>query len=169
MHYSCEVTMGLPRRSVLQLLADRSNDVAWRPDLTMCETLVGEPGQPGAETRLLYLRAGGGVRETMEHVESNQLPDAIEYSLRSPTVIEHQLHRFVEEKPTKTRWIIESTVELHHAGLGSRRHSTILERETQRAMESFRDFAEGPSGRARLAAPVSLAGPRYEIHAHKSS
>ncbi|HSK46653.1 MAG TPA: hypothetical protein VLA05_01460 [Coriobacteriia bacterium] len=148
MRYSSEVTVSLPRESVLGLLADRRNDVKWRPGLTLCESIVGEPGSLGSETRLMYRDADGAVHERMEHVESNRLPDAIEYSLTSPRMVEHQLHRFVEGQ-TETRWIIESTVTFHRAGLAVRRQSALLEPETVRSMQSFKVFAEGSSAPGR--------------------
>jgi len=168
MHYSHEVTVNLPRVSVLQLLADRANDTAWRPDLTMCEPLVGDLGQPGAETRMLYRCADGGVYETMERVESNQLPDAIEYSLRSPDAIEHQSHRFVEVSPDETRWSMESTVESRHAAFAFRRRCRVLEQRTSHAMDSFRIFAEGPSGSALLAAHEPSQKRSYEVHVRET-
>jgi len=159
MHYSSRVTVTLPRESVLHLLADRANDAKWRPNLTLCEPIMGEPGSPGAQTRLLSRDAKGAVHERMEHVEASRLPDSIEYSLSSPHVIEHQVHRFVEEGPARTSWTIESTVEFHHAGLALRRHSMLLEQDTQRAMDSFRAFAEGPRGHTSLTSLASAARP----------
>jgi hypothetical protein len=60
MRYVTEVSVDLPRESALRLLAERDIEVCWRPDLEMCEPIAGEPGLPGAQTRLLYRQPGGG-------------------------------------------------------------------------------------------------------------
>ncbi len=166
MHYIAEVTVDLPRDDVLWLLADRESDELWRPDLAMCEPITGEPGWPGAQTRLIYRHMGGGSRERMEHIVANRLPDALELSLVSPNMTEHQTYSFSVVGQSATRWTIESNVEFRHSGFALRRHSSLLESETQRAMDAFKSFAEGPSGRAKIASRSSKRGRDPRIHFH---
>jgi hypothetical protein len=95
----------------------------------------------------------------VEHVEANRLPDTLDLTLVSRDMIEHQLHTFVEEGNSATRWAVESTVEPHHTWFSLRRRSSRLEQDSRRAMESFKSFAEGPAGRALLASHSHDAGP----------
>ena len=122
----------------------------------MCEPITGEPGWPGAQTRLIYRHMGGGSRERMEHIVANRLPDALELSLVSPNMTEHQTYSFSVVGQSATRWTIESNVEFRHSGFALRRHSSLLESETQRAMDAFKSFAEGPRGGRR-----SPRGPQH--------
>jgi hypothetical protein len=159
--YSVEVMINRTRAAVLELLLDRGNDVVWRPDLVLCEQIVGEPGVPGAETRLLYHRSGDRVREWMERVVSNELPDSIEFVVTSPHVVEHQLHTFSEDTGGRTSWSVRSRIAYHRAGLAERLHSSKSEEQCNRAMESFKSFAEGPQGRTLTGNQLPLRiGPR---------
>lgn len=145
MHYSCEVTVDLPRDRVLELLSERCNDMAWRADLTLCEQIVGEPGQPGTQTRLIYVHKGERPQEWMERVTANRLPDEIELALVSPKIEEHQTHRFVAEGESVTRWIVESEVDYKHLSAEARRRSHTLEANTCEALMRFKSFAEARS------------------------
>ena len=54
MKYTREVVIDLPRERVIELFDDADNLTKWQEGLQAFEHVSGEPGQPGAKSRLVY-------------------------------------------------------------------------------------------------------------------
>ncbi|MFQ5507583.1 MAG: SRPBCC family protein [Planctomycetota bacterium] len=51
--YTVEVDIDLPRERVIELFDNADNLYKWQPGLQSFEHLSGEPGQPGASSRMV--------------------------------------------------------------------------------------------------------------------
>ncbi len=74
MKYSGEVIINLPRERVIELFDNPGNMPKWQPGLQSFEPLSGEPGQPGAQSKLVYDMNGRRV-EMVETIVTRNLPD----------------------------------------------------------------------------------------------
>jgi len=73
--YSTAIVIDLPRPRVIDLFTDINQLTAWQPGLERAELLEGEPGQPGAKTRLVYQRDRREVEIIETIIGRNQGPD----------------------------------------------------------------------------------------------
>jgi len=104
--YTVSIDIELPRDRVIELFDDPDNLPKWQPGLQSFEHVSGDPGQPGAVSRLVYVNGRHRI-ELTETITKRDLPDHFdgryEWSGGSNT-----LHNtFVELAPDRTRW--EST------------------------------------------------------------
>ena len=142
MKYVCELVIDLPRNRVIELFDDPDNLVKWQPDLLSFERLSGEPGEPGAKSRLLY-NQGGRKLEMIETVTVRDLPDEFSGTYEAKGVKNWVNNHFVAEGPKKTRWVAES--ELQFSGLMSVISLFMrgaFPKQTRQIMQRFKDFAE---------------------------
>ena len=104
--YTVEVEIALPRDRVIELFDNPDNLFKWQKGLQSFEHLSGEPGQPGAKSKLVYLNDKNRI-ELIETVTVRDLPDefsgAYEWSGGRNTL----RNRFIELGPESTKW--EST------------------------------------------------------------
>ena len=54
MKYTLSTTINLPRSKVIELFDNPDNMSKWQPELQSFEHISGEPGEPGAKSRLKY-------------------------------------------------------------------------------------------------------------------
>ena len=74
MRYETEVFINLPRDRVIELFDSFENLAKWQEGLLSHEHISGEPGQPGAKTKLLY-QMGSRRTEMIETILVRDLPD----------------------------------------------------------------------------------------------
>ena len=72
--YTVEIEIDLPRGRVIELFDNPDNLVKWQTGLQSFEPVSGEPGQPGAVSKLVY-RNGKRKFELFETVIERTLPD----------------------------------------------------------------------------------------------
>ena len=142
MKYTTEVTINLPRQRVIELFDDPDNMAKWQPGLLSFEPISGEPGQPGAKSRLRY-DMNGRKMEMIETITSRNLPDEFAGIYDAKGVHNIIVNRFYEDGPDRTRWVTEN--EFQFSGImmlfglfmpGSFRKQSL---ET---MNDFKAFAE---------------------------
>jgi hypothetical protein len=138
----CELVIDLPRARVIELFDDPDSMRKWQPTLKSFEPLSGTPGQPGAKSRLVYEERGRTI-EMIETVTSRNLPDEFSGTYATRGLMNWITNRFVEEGPTKTRWISETRFEFS----GLMRIMAALTRgairkQTLQFMHNFKQFAE---------------------------
>ena len=142
MRYACEVVIDLPRERVIELFDDPDNLAKWQPGLKSFEPLRGEPGRPGAKSRLLY-NQGGRKLEMIETVSVRDLPDELSGTYEATGVMNWVNNHFVEISPKKTRWVVET--EFRFSGL-MRLMAPFMRgafpKQTQQLTQGFKDFAE---------------------------
>jgi len=103
---SCEVDIAVPRARVVELFDDPANVLKWQPDLLRFEHLSGDPGRPGAKSRLVY-RAGKGEMEMIETITDRRLPDEFSGIYETKMGVTRVRNRFVDQGTT-TRWIVDT-------------------------------------------------------------
>ncbi len=142
MRYKLEIAIELPRERVIELFDSFDNLKLWQEGLVSYEPISGEPGQPGAKTRLLY-EMGRRRVEMVETIITRNLPDEFSGTYDASGVHNIVRNTFYDEGDS-TRWTLET--EFQFSGfmrimsffMGSGR----FREQTRKTMESFKRFAE---------------------------
>lgn len=142
MKYTVDVAIDLPRARVIELFDDPDNMPMWQPDLVSFEHESGEPGQPGAKSKLRY-KMGKREIEMIETITSRNFPDEFSGTYEAQGVWNSVANRFSEEGPEKTRWTMESEFKCS----GFMRIIAFLfpgsfKKQSLKMMNQFKDFAE---------------------------
>ncbi len=146
MKYTREVVIDLPRDRVIQLFDDADNLPKWQDGLQRFEHVSGEPGQPGARSRLVYDHRGRRW-ELIETITERNLPDEFTAIYETEGVWNLMKNRFEEDGPDRTRWIAES--EFRPLGLKMKLMAILLRpmftSTTMKTLRDFKAFAERES------------------------
>ena len=138
MKYSREIVIDLPRDRVIELFDDADNLPKWQEGLQSFEHVSGEPGQPGAKSRLVYEHRGRNV-EMIETITVRNLPGEFSGTYETDGMWNGMKNWFVEDGPDRTRWIAES--EFRCSGLKMHLMTIFLRPMfTSATMKSLRDF-----------------------------
>lgn len=142
MKYSCELLIDLPRDEVVALFDDPDNLVKWQPGLQSFEHLSGEPGQPGAKSRLIYDEGGRRI-EMIETVVERNLPDVFSGTYEAKGVWNAVSNHFIAEDGV-TRWVMDSDFRFSGFMLLMLIFMRgAFRKQTEKTMQRFKDFAEG--------------------------
>lgn len=142
MKYTCELTIDLPRDEVVALFDDPDNLVKWQPGLQSFEHLSGEPGQPGAKSRLLYDEGGRRI-EMIETIVTRDLPETFSGTYEAKGVWNEVSNHFLEEDGV-TRWVMDSDFRFSGFMLLMLIFMRgAFRKQTEKTMQRFKDFAEG--------------------------
>ena len=142
MKYTCEIVIELPRERVVELFDDPDNMFKWMDRLRTFEHLEGEPGQPGAKSRLVFER-GKSELEMIETVAVRDLPDVFAGSYEADHAWNGMVNRFIEDGPDRTRWKTEN--EFKFTGIWkfvSLVLRPMFPKQTMKSMRAFKEFAE---------------------------
>ena len=146
MKYTLEIDLDLPRERVIELFDDPDNLPKWQPGLISFEHASGEPGQPGAKTRLKYV-FGKREIDMAETIEARNLPDEFTAIYEAKGAWNRVENRFVETGPSQAKWIFDT--EFRCGGMlkvmaffmpGMFKRSSIKD------MQRFKAFAESQDG-----------------------
>ena len=144
MKYTREVVIDLPRDRVIELFDNADNLAKWQEGLQAFEHISGEPGEPGARSRLVYDHRGRRF-ELIETITERNLPDEFSAIYETDGVWNLMTNRFEDEGPDRTRWIAES--EFRPQGLKMKLMAIILRplftSRTLKTLRDFKAFAEG--------------------------
>ncbi|MEP2025823.1 MAG: SRPBCC family protein [Reichenbachiella sp.] len=143
MKYTVDIIIDLPRPKVIELFDNPDNMHKWQPDLVSFEPISGEPGQPGAKSKLQY-KMGKRDIEMIETVTKNDLPDVMTGTYETKGVYNHISNNFVEISEKQTRWISEN--EFQFSGfmkLMGIFMKSAFPKQTLKFMNQFKTFAEG--------------------------
>lgn len=142
MIYTCEVIIDLPLDVTIEKFDNFDNLKKWQPGLQTYEHLEGEPGKPGAKTRLVYDENGRRI-DMLETIVTRNLPEEFSATYEAKGVFNRISNHFYEEGPDKTRWVMESDFEFSGAYklMGIFMKGTFP-KETMKQMNSFKTFAE---------------------------
>jgi hypothetical protein len=142
MKYKCEVVIDLPRAKTIELFDDSDNLKKWMIDLESFEHVSGNPGQPGAESYLIFNQNGRKLEMT-ETITSRNFPDEFSGIYETKGVKNIAVNRFLTEGTEQTRWIAEHEFQFNGImklmGLLMR---SAFPKQTQKFMMSFKEFAE---------------------------
>ena len=142
MQYTCEVVIKRPIEEVAAILDDRDNLAQWHDALQSWEPLCGEPGKPGAKTRLVY---GTGNRRTIlvETILARDGPHEFVATYETEGMLQTVRSRLEALDEQRTRWTCRH--ELRFRGV-TRLVGWWLGRgfsqQTLRTMNAFKVFAE---------------------------
>ncbi len=141
MKYVCEVSLDLPRDRVIELFDSTENLYKWQPSLQSFDHLSGEPGHPGAKSKLVYLEGKRRI-EMIETITRRNLPDEFSGTYEAKGVKNVVINRFLDESG-KTRWITEQ--EFQFSGvmkLIAPFMRGAFPKQTRKFLNQFKDFAE---------------------------
>jgi hypothetical protein len=104
--YTVEIEIALPRDRVIELFDNTDNLLKWQTGLQSVEHISGEPGQPGAKSKLVYLNGKHRI-ELIETVTERNLPEEFNGTYEWRGGKNTLRNRFIELGPNRTKW--EST------------------------------------------------------------
>ncbi len=142
MQYTVTIDLDLPRSRVIELFDSTENLPMWQKGLQRFEPISGEPGQPGAKSKMVY-KMGKRDMELIETITKRELPDALHCTYETKGVFNVVSNRFVEVGPDKTRW--ESENEFRFSGfmkvIGLLMKGAFP-KQSLKYMQDFKAFAE---------------------------
>ncbi len=142
MDYTQDIEIDLPRDRVIALFDDPDNLPKWQEGLQSFEHLTGEPGQPGATSRLVFQQGKRRI-EMIETITARNLPDSFDGTYDAKGVRSIAENRFVVVSPERTRWVAHNVFEfsgpMKIIGLLFGR---TFPKQTMKYMQAFKTFAE---------------------------
>lgn len=145
MQYTCEIIIDRPRDRVVAVFDDPDAISKWQPTFVRMEPVSGEPGTPGAQTRLIH-HENGREMVMLETIETRNLPDemSLVFEMRGLMGVWNRVHnRFEAVAADKTRWVMES--EFKFRGLMALMAPFMrgaFPKQTQQSMQLFKDYVE---------------------------
>ena len=142
MRYKTEIIINLPRARVIELFDSFENLKKWQEGLISYEHISGEPGQPGAKTRLLY-DMGRRRIEMIETITTRNMPDEFSGTYDASGVHNIVQNYFYAEGDT-TRWVLDSEFQFHSYMriMSIFIPNSSFRNQTRESMESFKRYAE---------------------------
>ncbi len=104
--YTVEIEIDLPRDKVIELFDNPDNMFRWQTGMQSFEHLSGEPGQPGAKSKIVFLNGKHRI-ELIETVTERNLPHEFNGTYEWDGGMNTLQNRFIELGPNRTKW--EST------------------------------------------------------------
>ena len=141
--YTLEIEIAVPRARFIELFDNPDNLPKWQRGLQSFEHLSGEPGQPGARSRLVYVHRGCRM-ELIETILERNLPDEFngryEWKGGSNTL----RNRFIELGPDRTKW--ESACAYEFSSLPMKVMALLMpgafRKQNLAVMQHFKAFCE---------------------------
>ena len=144
MKYTCKLVINLPRERVVELFDDPDNLTQWMEGLQSFEHLSGDPGQPGAKSRLVFDRGDGETFAMIETLTRYNLPDEISGTYETDGVRNVIENLFIKDGRNRTQWIAHN--EFQFGGfmrIASWFMRPLFKRQSLTIMRGFKVFAEG--------------------------
>ncbi|WP_371372601.1 SRPBCC family protein [Thalassotalea aquiviva] len=142
MNYTLEIEINAPIHKVVELFDDRNNIHHWQPNLIRFEAISGNPGELGAETKLIY-KMGNKEVEMIEVITVNQLPTKHSGVYETSNVWNLVENSFIEVDPITTRWICKNQFKCSgFVKLIAMLMPTVFKQQSIKYMQQFKVFAE---------------------------
>ena len=142
MKYTTELSILLPRETVIELFDSRENLYRWQPGLINLEALSGEPGKEGSQTRMVYEVRKGDLVMT-ETITRRNLPDEFHATYKAKGVYNEIYNYFTEPESGTTLWRIVSVFRFKGLmALMAPFMKKAFTENTLLSMERFKIFAE---------------------------
>lgn len=144
MKFTCSVEIDKPMAEVVELWNNPDNLKEWQDGFIRFEHISGEPGKPGARSRMIY-KMGKRELELFETIITNNLPKEFTGRYEAHTMTNTMANRFSEIEPGKTRWEAEIEYTIFKGiipKLLSRFMPGMFKRQTQKWLDQFKAFAE---------------------------
>ena len=141
--FTVHVDIDLPRDEVITLFDNPDNLLKWQKGLQSLEHVSGEPGKPGAISKLVYLHNNKRV-ELTEKVTERNLPDEFKGEYSWDGGYNTLVNTFIPLSMNRTRW--ESTCEYYFHSFSMKLmgffFAGMFRKETQLFLDNFKRFAE---------------------------
>lgn len=142
MEYTTKLEIQLPLEKVIHLFDNPDNMKHWQPELISFEHLSGEPGLPGAQSRLLY-QIGKRKVEMIETIIQRELPATFCGTYEAKGVHNLQKNNFESINSSTTLWTCHS--QFHFSGfmkIIALFMPKAFRKQTLLFMTRFKEFAE---------------------------
>jgi len=141
--YTVEIEIDLPRDRVIELFDNPENLLKWQKGLQSFEPVSGEPGQPGAKSKLVFLNGKHRI-ELIETITERNLPDEFNGTYEWKGGRNTLRNRFIRLGPDRTRW--ECTCEYQFSSFMLKTMGLLLpgmfRKQHLSFLKSFKAFAE---------------------------
>lgn len=144
MKFTCITDINAPREKVIKLFDDPDNLKEWQDGFQSFEHISGEPGTPGAKSRLVYIMRGKPM-ELIETVLVRDLPYEFSGTYEHIHMTNTLKNYFEDLSDGRTRW----RSECHYTQLNgfmiklmARLFPFIFKKQVQKWNDQFRDFVE---------------------------
>ena len=141
MKYRCEIEINKPLERVLELFDNTENLFKWMEGLQSFEHLEGEPGKPGAKSKMVFKMNNKDV-EMIETINVRNLPKEFSGSYDAKGVHNIQKNSFEKIDDNRTRYITHN--EFHFKGF--MKFMALMpgafKKQTMKYMRAFKSFVE---------------------------
>lgn len=142
MKYSITTTIDLPRHKVIELFDNPDNLPKWQPELQSFDHFSGEPGKPGAKSKLKY-KMGKREVEMIETITVRNLPEEFSGTYEAKGVLNIQKNYFKEVGENQTEWISETEFKLSgFMKVMAWFMPGAFKKQSQKYLDQFKAFAE---------------------------
>jgi len=141
--YTVEIEIALPRERVVELFDNVENLYKWQNGLQSFEHISGEPGQPGAKSKLVYLNGRQRI-ELIETITKRALPDEFNGTYEWKGGMNTLENRFIELGPDQTQWLSTCSYRMHSFMLKMMglMMPGMFRKQNMKFLENFKKFAE---------------------------
>ncbi len=141
--YTVAIDIELPRERVIELFDNPDNLFQWQTGLQSFEHLSGEPGHPGAKSKLVFLNGKHQI-ELIETVTLRNLPHEFNGTYEWNGGRNTLQNRFIELGPNRTKW--ESTCAYEFSSVSLKLISFffpgMFRKQNLKFLHNFKAFAE---------------------------
>lgn len=143
MKFSLHVDIDLPIDKVIELFDNTDNMMKWQEGLLSFEHLEGEPGQPGAKSKLVY-KNGSKTFDLYEEITVRNLPEEFSGYYDHVAMRNSMNNSFASLSDNQTRWSTEIEYEFKTTmwKIMSLFMKPMFKKQTLGFMKNFKKFAE---------------------------
>ena len=142
MKYTVEIEIDKPVDEVIKLFDNTENLYKWMHGLQSMEHISGEPGQPGAKSKMQF-KMGNRDIEMIETITVRNLPEEFTGTYEAKGVFNIVKNKFEALPENRTRYITEQ--EFKFSGFMKVIGATMpgsFKKESMKYLKNFKDFAE---------------------------
>lgn len=142
MRYEVDIELNLPIQRVVELFDSFENLKKWQPTLKEIIPISGNPGETGAETKLIY-DDGKKKTEMVEKIISRDFPDDFSAYYEAKGVKNWVYNSFKEISSDKTQWIMDTEFRLQgFLKIFAFFMPGAFRKESLKSMMMFKEWAE---------------------------
>ena len=142
MKYTVEIEIDKPLDEVVKLFDNTDNLYKWMDGFQSMEHISGEPGQPGAKSKMQF-KMGKRDIEMIETITEKNLPEEFTGTYEAKGVFNIVKNKFEALPEKRTRYITEQ--EFKFSGFMKIIGATMpgsFKKESMKYLQNFKEFAE---------------------------
>lgn len=142
MKYKVEVEIDRPVDEVVNLFDNPDNYEKWMEGLQSYEHLSGEPGQPGAKTKMKF-KIGKREIEMVETIVSRNLPSEYTVNYDAKNVHNVVINRFIPVENNRTKYLTENEFQFSgYMKLFGLFMPGMFKKSSRKYLNDFKNFVE---------------------------